>query len=262
MCGIIAYLGHRAVTEILVNGLRRMEYRGYDSAGVGVIDGNSGALKVVKRVGKVINLEKALLNQPVNGTLGIAHTRWATHGAPSDLNSHPHCNASSSIAVCHNGIIENYASLKTDLQSRGYIFQSETDTEVLAHLIDEVRKADEWMSLTDAVGMALKQVRGTFGVCVVDRNDPDVLVGARQGSPLILGIGEEGDEYFLASDASAIVQYTNKVAIPISFLSHSHHITIVLLTNMVPGLSCPSCCIFISLALHSYHITIVLLTNE
>jgi len=209
MCGIIAYIGHRKVVPVLVKGLKRLEYRGYDSAGVGVVDSRSRTVCITKRVGKVANLEAAVQTLDTDATLGIAHTRWATHGPPSEANSHPHANMASDLCVVHNGIVENYQSLKTLLEKKGYVFHSETDTEVLAHLIDDVRKSHGGCSLLEAVRMSLTQVEGTFGIAVVSTKDPDTLVGARKGSPLIVGVGE--GEYFLSSDASAIVEYTSDV---------------------------------------------------
>ena len=218
MCGIVAYIGKkggaRKASEVLVKGLKRLEYRGYDSAGIGVIQ-DSGIVGIVKKVGKVINLANAVEGAPASiqdATLGIAHTRWATHGVPSDRNSHPHANGEQTLCVVHNGIIENYATLKQGLQQKGYEFRSDTDTEVLAHLVDEIRaRSQQSLSFEEAVGLALCQVHGTFGVCFVDAKNPDVLVGARHGSPLILGIGENEEEFFLASDAAAIVEYTRQV---------------------------------------------------
>ena len=215
-CGIVAYIGKRKAKDVLVKGLKRLEYRGYDSAGIGVIT-TEGKVGIVKKVGKVINLDNAVQGAPANiqdATLGIAHTRWATHGVPSDRNSHPHANGEQTLCVVHNGIIENYQTLKSGLQQKGYEFRSDTDTEVLVHLVDEIKKrSQDSLSLEEAVGLALCQVHGTFGVCFVDSQNPDVLVGARHGSPLILGIGD-GDntgEFFLASDAAAIVEYTRQV---------------------------------------------------
>lgn len=216
MCGIVAYIGKkggtRKASDVLVKGLKRLEYRGYDSAGICVMK-DDGSLGLVKKVGKVINLDNVVqagAQDVRDATLGIAHTRWATHGVPSDRNSHPHANGEQTLCVVHNGIIENYATLKQGLQQKGYEFRSETDTEVLAHLVDAIR-AQQSLSFEEAVGLALCQVRGTFGVCFVDAKNPDVLVGARHGSPLILGIGENEEEFFLASDAAAIVEYTRQV---------------------------------------------------
>ena len=213
-CGIVAYIGNRKAKDVLVKGLKRLEYRGYDSAGIGVIT-TEKKVGIVKKLGKVINLDNAVEGSPDNikdATLGIGHTRWATHGVPSDRNSHPHANGDQTLCVVHNGIIENYATLKQGLQQKGYEFRSDTDTEVLAHLVDEIRARSQLsLSFEEAVGLALCQVHGTFGVCFVDAKNPDVLVGARHGSPLILGIGENEEEFFLASDAAAIVEYTRQV---------------------------------------------------
>ena len=187
MCGIIAYIGKkkglRKASEVLLKGLKRLEYRGYDSAGIGVIQ-DDGTVSVVKKVGKVINLDNAIQesNSSIqDATLGIAHTRWATHGVPSDRNSHPHTNSAQTVCVVHNGIIENYTTLKQCLQQKGYEFRSDTDTEVLTHLIDEIRTHSQ-QSFQDIVRLALCQVKGTFGVCFIDAQNPDVLIGARQGA--------------------------------------------------------------------------------
>ena len=202
MCGIVGYCGYRNATEILLNGLKRLEYRGYDSAGIGVSDG--GAIEVYKTMGKIKNL-RAYVPQVVNGSLGIGHTRWATHGGVKDVNAHPHTNESGSIAVVHNGIIENYLPLKEMLISEGYKFNSETDSEVLSHLISRFYKGD----LEEAVREALSLIKGTYGVIALHEDHPKLLVGARNGSPLVLGIGE--DEMFLASDVSALIAYTKRV---------------------------------------------------
>ena len=209
MCGIFAYIGDQPVTPFLLAALKRMEYRGYDSAGIAVHSGT--ALAPCKRVGKVANLEAAAKhNSELTGTLGIAHTRWATHGAPSDVNSHPHFNASKSVAVVHNGIIENYAALKEDLISRGYAFTSETDTELLAHLVEDIRaKLGEDPSWTVIVCTALSLVRGTYGVVFLFADSPDLLIGARKGSPMIAGIGS--GTFVLASDPAAVVEHTKEV---------------------------------------------------
>ena len=212
-CGIVAYLGKRQATEVLIKGLKRLEYRGYDSAGVGVLN-ESNTLQVCKKVGKVKNLEAATVARGDNlkSTIGIAHTRWATHGEPNDINSHPHVNNDGTLSAVHNGIIENYETIKKRLQAKGYKFISETDTEALVHLVDDVRKTSHTsLTLEEAVGLALCQVTGTFGVVFIDSNTPDTLVGARHGSPMILGVGQDGDEFFLSSDAAAIIEYTNTV---------------------------------------------------
>jgi len=216
MCGIIGYVGKKAASPILLEGLRRLEYRGYDSAGVALVcDGN---LLVRKKKGKIgEGLARLLKSEPVEGTLGIGHTRWATHGPPSDKNSHPQLDASGKIAIVHNGVIENYDALKQKLLAAGHKFKSDTDTEVLAHLIGDYyqkgkighRKPETGNELTRAVCDALREVIGTYGLAVICADQPDTLVGARRGSPLIIGIG--AGENFLASDANAIVAHTKKV---------------------------------------------------
>ena len=211
MCGIIGYVGKKAASPILLEGLRRLEYRGYDSAGVAVQ--NQAALAVRKKIGKIDEgIARLLKAEPVVGSLGIAHTRWATHGIPCDKNSHPHLDASGKIAVVHNGVIENYDTLKQRLLATGHKFKSDTDTEVLAHLIGEyyakrAKKNDD--SLTQAVCDALREVIGTYGLAVICTDFPNTIVGARRGSPLIIGIGK--NENFLTSDANAIVSHTKKV---------------------------------------------------
>src|ERR1035437_4796014 len=207
MCGIIGYVGKKAATPIILEGLRRLEYRGYDSAGIAVL--HNGGLLVRKKKGKIDEgLTRLLKSEPVAGNLGIGHTRWATHGPPSDINSHPHLDQSGKIAVVHNGVIENYDALKQNLRKAGHTFRSGTDTEVLAHLIGDYyekrrgKDADS-TSLTQAVCDALREVIGTYGIAVISSKHPDTMVGARRGSPLIIGIGE--GENFLASDANAIV---------------------------------------------------------
>ena len=211
MCGIIGYVGKKAASPILLEGLRRLEYRGYDSAGVAVLD--KATLAVRKKLGKIDEgIARVLKADPAAGKLGIAHTRWATHGAPSDKNSHPHLDASGKIAVVHNGVIENYDLLKQKLVQAGHKFKSETDTEVLAHLIGdyyEKRRGKNDDSLTQAVCDALRDVIGTYGLAVIGTDFPNTIVGARRGSPLIIGIGK--DENFLTSDANAIVAHTKKV---------------------------------------------------
>lgn len=206
MCGIVGYIGHRPAAELLLNGLKRLEYRGYDSAGIAVV--GNGRLQVYKRKGKVNELAAALRERLPEGTLGVGHTRWATHGEPNDVNAHPHVSSNGDFALVHNGIIENYAALRKRLQQKGYVFRSETDTEALVHLIDDVRRATG-LPLPEAVRQALTQVVGTYGLAIVSATDPDLLIAARKGSPLILGIGE--GEYFLASDAAPIVEHTRQV---------------------------------------------------
>ena len=202
MCGIVGYIGDRQAAPLLIEGLRRLEYRGYDSAGLAVVNGK---LEVIKAAGKLVNLERELVGHTPTGTLGIGHTRWATHGAPTTPNAHPHTDQSGQIAVIHNGIIENAPAIKKLLLARGHTFKSETDTEVLAHLIGEHYKDD----LAEAVAAALREVEGAYGLAVISSNEPDVLVAARQGSPLLVGVGD--GEWFIASDASAILSQTRSV---------------------------------------------------
>ncbi len=214
MCGIVGYVGRKSCPPILLEGLRRLEYRGYDSAGLCIV--SDGALQIRKKVGRIdTGLARLCCEEPIDGTIGIGHTRWATHGAPSDANSHPHRDASGRIAVVHNGVIENYQKLRDRLTAAGHHFESETDTEVLAHLIgvhfDRLRAGTDGSGphpLAAAVMGALREVIGTYGIAVVCADFPDTVVGARRGSPLILGVGD--NENFLASDASAIVAHTQK----------------------------------------------------
>jgi len=205
MCGIVGYLGPKEAYPILVKGLKRLEYRGYDSAGIVLLNGE---MSVYKKAGKVTELEKVTEGKKVNANIGIGHTRWATHGEPNDRNAHPHLSQSGDLAIIHNGIIENYASIKAELIKRGYTFRSDTDTEVLVNLIEEVRKQDN-LTLEDAVRTALNEVVGAYAIVVVDKNDPDHMIAARKGSPLVIGVGE--DEFFIASDASPIIEYTKNV---------------------------------------------------
>ena len=204
MCGIIAYNGSKDVLPILIDGLKRLEYRGYDSAGVAIFDGQK--IAVTKKKGKVSILESGI-DDSVKSAIGIGHTRWATHGVPNDVNAHPHLSNDGSIALVHNGIIENYQELKDALVDLGYEFKSDTDTEVLSHLIQELRDSRD-LTFTDAVKEALKKVVGAYALVIMDVNHPKLLIGARKSSPLALGIGD-GDLY-LASDASPIIQYTNQ----------------------------------------------------
>lgn len=207
MCGIVGYMGHKEAYPILINGLRRLEYRGYDSAGVALLD--QDRLSIFKCKGKVSELEQFVDGSVLTGTVGIGHTRWATHGPPNDINAHPHQGMSGDLALIHNGIIENYAAIKEELKHRGHIFRSDTDTEVLVHLIDDIQQA-EGLPLAEAVRLALDSVVGAYAIVVLDRKDPDVMVAARKSSPLVIGIGEEG-EYFVASDATPIVEHTKNV---------------------------------------------------
>ncbi len=209
MCGIVGYIGKRDAAPILLIGLKRLEYRGYDSAGIAVLN---GTLSVVKQKGSVADLENALRESGdmLSGAVaGIAHTRWATHGDPSDRNAHPHLNTTGDIALIHNGIIENHTALRLELSSHGYAFRSATDTEVLVHLIDRIWKEEPALMLEDVVRRALHHVEGAYGICVISSREPGTLVVARKGSPLVIGIGD--GEYFVASDAAPIVEHTRKV---------------------------------------------------
>lgn len=207
MCGIVAYIGNRDAYPILIKGLQRLEYRGYDSAGVALIN-KSGNLNVYKRKGKVSDLLSFVGKKDTSGTVGIGHTRWATHGEPNDVNSHPHYSQSKNLVMIHNGIIENYAAIKERLIKKGHVFESETDTEVLIHLIEDVQK-NENTKMGYAVQAALKQVIGAYAIVLLDKNDPDVIVAAKKGSPMVIGIGH--DDFFVASDASPIIEYTKNV---------------------------------------------------
>jgi len=205
MCGIVGYIGYRDAYPIIIKGLKRLEYRGYDSAGIMLFDGDN--LKVSKTKGKVSDLEEKSSNDNVtNGIIGMGHTRWATHGVPNDVNSHPHLSNSGNLAIIHNGIIENYEPLKKELIKRGYVFHSDTDTEVLVNLIEEVQKKDN-LKLGKAVQVALNQVIGAYAICVFDKEKPDEIIVARLGSPLAIGVGK--DEFFIASDASPFIEYTS-----------------------------------------------------
>jgi glutamine---fructose-6-phosphate transaminase (isomerizing) len=205
MCGIVAYVGPKQAYPILINGLKKLEYRGYDSAGVALLN---SSLNVYKTKGKVSELEEFVKDVDLHGTIGIAHTRWATHGEPNQANAHPHYSQSREIALIHNGIIENYALLRKELEARGYKFQSTTDTEVLTNLIEDI-KNNEQISLFDAVRIALNQVIGAYAIVVISHDDPDTLIAARKGSPLVIGIGK--DDYYVASDATPIIEHTKNV---------------------------------------------------
>lgn len=205
MCGIVAYMGLRKASEVLLKGLYRLEYRGYDSAGLAVLNGD---IHLFKTRGKVAELEHLVKNEPLEGTLGIGHTRWATHGEPNDVNAHPHFSPSHKLAIIHNGIIENYAYLKEELMNRGYTFMSDTDTEVLVHLVEDIL-TNEQVDLVSAVQIALSQVIGAYAIVILSTEHPDMLIAARKGSPLVVGLGR--DEFFVASDASPIVEYTKNV---------------------------------------------------
>ena len=206
MCGIVGYVGGRDASQILLKGLKRLEYRGYDSAGIALIN---GGLNYLKGKGKVEVLGKMIQERGLSGKIGIGHTRWATHGEPNNINSHPHLSESGKIAVVHNGIIENYTTLKKQLIERNRTFKSQTDTEVVAQLLEEIYTTSKGVSFEEAIRLALKQIVGTYGLAIVHSDRPDRIFIARKGSPLLLGIGD--DEMFIASDASPIVEYTNKV---------------------------------------------------
>lgn len=205
MCGIVAYLGTKEAFPILIKGLKRLEYRGYDSAGIALLN---GTLRTFKKAGKVTDLEGFINGEDVSASCGIGHTRWATHGEPNDVNAHPHLSNSGNLAIIHNGIIENYAVLKAELSKRGYNFKSDTDTEVLVNLIEEIQKQDN-LPLEKAVRVALNEVVGAYAIVVLDVREPDTMVAARKGSPMVVGIADDG--FYIASDASPIIEYTKNV---------------------------------------------------
>jgi len=205
MCGIVAYIGPREAVPVIIKGLKRLEYRGYDSAGIAIVD---SGLKVYKKKGRVSELEELLVGKQFHSHIGIGHTRWATHGEPSDINAHPQTSASGKLAIIHNGIIENYSQLKQELIKKGYKFNSETDTEVLLNFIEDIQKNNN-CSLEEAVRVALKRVVGAYVIVLIDQEHPDTLIAARKGSPLVIGVGK--GEHFLASDASPIIEYTKEV---------------------------------------------------
>ncbi|MGM9506480.1 glutamine--fructose-6-phosphate transaminase (isomerizing) [Larkinella sp. GY13] len=211
MCGIVAYVGHRDAAPLVLKGLKRLEYRGYDSAGIALLDveepGSSG-LKVYKKKGKVVDLEHELAGKALHAKIGIGHTRWATHGAPNDVNAHPHESHDRKLAIIHNGIIENYATIRQNLIRKGHVFRSETDSEVLIQFIEDIRK-ETGSSLEEAVRQALLEVVGAYAIVIISEEDPTQLIAARKGSPLVIGVGE--NEYFFASDATPIIEYTKDV---------------------------------------------------
>lgn len=207
MCGIVGYIGSREAYPIIIKGLKRLEYRGYDSAGVALLNGD---MRIYKKKGKVADLEESTLGQNTKGNIGMGHTRWATHGAPNDVNAHPHVSQSGDISVIHNGIIENYATLKEGLIQRGHEFSSDTDTEVLIHLIEDIM-LNAGLSLQEAVRVALKQVVGAYAIVILSAHHPEHLIAARKGSPLVVGIGTDVGEYFFASDATPIIEFTKQV---------------------------------------------------
>lgn len=206
MCGIVGYIGYREAWPNVIKGLKRLEYRGYDSAGIALI--NNSNLKIYKKAGKVQELENFAEGKDLSGTIGMGHTRWATHGAPSDRNSHPHLSNNGKLSIIHNGIIENYATIKAELETRGHTFNSNTDTEVLIHLIEEIYK-NENTELVEAVRLALREVNGAYAIVIMDEDNPNELIAARKGSPMVIGVGK--GEYFIASDATPIIEYTKNV---------------------------------------------------
>ncbi len=208
MCGIVSYIGPKEAYPIIVKGLKRLEYRGYDSAGVALI--HNDELNIYKTKGKVADLEASTVGKDVSGHIGMGHTRWATHGEPNNVNAHPHLSQSKNLAVIHNGIIENYATIKEELQHRGHVFESDTDTEVLIHLIEDIQ-INENISIDESVRLALNQVIGAYAIVILVKNEPAKLIAARKGSPLVVGIGDQPGEYFMASDATPIVEYTRDV---------------------------------------------------
>jgi glucosamine--fructose-6-phosphate aminotransferase (isomerizing) len=209
MCGIVGYIGHQQAHPIILKGLKRLEYRGYDSAGIALMNGK---LNVYKKKGKVADLEKLLEQQLSDtkevSTIGIGHTRWATHGEPNDVNAHPHFSGDHRLALIHNGIIENYAAIRQELINKGHVFESETDTEGLVHFIEDIQN-NEQCSLEEAVRLALTKVVGAYAIVVMAADEPDTLVAARKSSPLVIGLGE--GEFFIASDATPIIEYTKEV---------------------------------------------------
>jgi len=200
MCGIVAYVGHRQAREVIIKGLKRLEYRGYDSAGIALLN---GGLNIYKKKGKVAELEAFIKGQNLDSHIGMGHTRWATHGEPNDENAHPHYSSTGKLAIIHNGIIENYHSLKQDLLLKGHTFLSETDTEVFIHFIEDI-KEKEGCALDEAVRLALTKVVGAYAIVVMSLEDPDLLIAARKGSPLVVGVGK--GEFFIASDATPIIE--------------------------------------------------------
>jgi glucosamine--fructose-6-phosphate aminotransferase (isomerizing) len=206
MCGIVGYVGCKDAYPIIIKGLKRLEYRGYDSAGVAI--GSDSGIATLKQKGKVSDLEAYIAGQNTSGSIGIGHTRWATHGVPNQVNSHPHNSSDGKLSIIHNGIIENYASIKTALETKGHTFKSDTDTEVLIHLIEDIKKYEN-VSLFEAVRIALDEVVGAYAIVVMEKGITNEFIAARKGSPLLIGVG--CDEYYIASDATPIIEYTNEV---------------------------------------------------
>ena len=206
MCGIVGYIGNKEAYPIIIKGLKRLEYRGYDSAGIALSSGKD--IKILKQKGKVSDLEGYSIEKNKRGTLGMGHTRWATHGVPNQKNAHPHVSGDKKLAIIHNGIIENYDSIKRMLSEKGHVFSSETDTEVLIHLIEEIKNHEE-CSLFEAIRLALNEVIGAYAIIVMEEGNDNEFIAARKGSPLVIGVGE--DEYYVASDVSPIIEYTRNV---------------------------------------------------
>ncbi len=232
MCGIVAYIGNKQAYPFLIKGLQRLEYRGYDSAGVAMID--NGQLNVYKCKGKVVDLHSFIGESNKGGTIGIGHTRWATHGVPNDVNAHPHYSASKNMVMIHNGIIENYGPLKEELKKRGHVFLSDTDTEVLIHLIEDIKEKEN-VRLGEAVRIALNQVVGAYAIVILSKENPNELFAAKKGSPMVIGIGE--DEFYIASDATPIVEYTKNVVYledeEIAFIERDKELKIKTIKNKV-----------------------------
>jgi glucosamine--fructose-6-phosphate aminotransferase (isomerizing) len=208
MCGIVGYVGNQQVVPVIIEGLRRLEYRGYDSAGIAVVN-RDHEMQVRRASGKLRNLEEAIRQNPINGEYGLGHTRWATHGRPTEENAHPHRSGDERIVVVHNGIIENYLELKRDLQARGHVFKSETDTEVVAHLIQKHQQLDSQADLETAFRRSLNEVRGIYALVAMSADEPEKIVAARLGPPVVVGLGD--DEYFVASDIPAILPHTRNI---------------------------------------------------
>src|SRR5207253_1270512 len=203
MCGIVGYVGNKRVVPVIIDGLKRLEYRGYDSAGIAVC-GNGEGLQIRRAEGKLRNLEEVIRLKPLDGTYGIGHTRWATHGRPTEENAHPHRDCTGRVVVVHNGIIENYIQLKDRLRHSDHVFVTETDTEIIAHLVEEYLKKEE--SLEKAVGLAVRDLRGIFALSIISTAEPDTIIAVRQGPPVVIGLGD--GEYFVASDVPPILQHT------------------------------------------------------
>ena len=228
MCGIIGYVGFRPAPEFLIDGLRRLEYRGYDSAGIAVQ--HDGKIGIRKRAGQVDELDKLVEANPVEGSLGIGHTRWATHGETTDLNSHPHVGGNGEVVIVHNGVIENYVKLREQLQMLGYVFRTSTDSEIIAHMVcqswlEQIKLGGDPQSpeiCLKAIQVSVERFKGTYGIAAVFRDVPDVIIAARMGSPLVVGIGKDRNEHFIASDASPLVGYTEEV-----FYINDHEIAVV-----------------------------------